>query len=66
MFIICKKSVCIEGKNATVYGVKTESLTIDDVSSDLASVERLVTMLNSNDISTEHLTDIIEDFIAAN
>lgn len=66
MFTICKKSICIDGKIETVYGVQSKELSVDDVSSDLKSVERLVELLNRGDISSEHLFDVIEDFIFLN
>ena len=66
MFKICKKSVYIDGKDQTVYGVKSKDLTYDDISPDLIMVERLVDILNEAEISNEHLRDIIEDFVASN
>lgn len=66
MFTICKKSVFIDGKQETVYGVQSKELTVDDVSPDLKSVEQLVTLLNSGDVSAEHFLDVVEDFIFLN
>ena len=66
MFTICKKSVTIDGRLETVYGVKSDKIIFDDVSPNINEVERLLTLLNGNDIDSEHLTDVIEDFVAAN
>ena len=65
MYKICKKSICIDGKNETVYGVESKEISINDVSHDLKSVKYLVKKLNSNGVSQEHLKDVIEDFIAS-
>ena len=66
MFTICKKSVTIDGRLETVYGVKSDKIIFDDVSPNINEVERLLALLNGNDIDSEHLTDVIEDFVAAN
>jgi len=66
MYKICKKTVYFDGEFKTVYGIQSEKITIDDITTDFESLERLVMLLNKNDVSSEHIIDIIEDFIIAN
>ena len=66
MFTICKKSFSIDGRLETVYGVQSDKIIFDDISPDMDTVERLLVLLNGNDIDSEHIADVIEDFVAAN
>lgn len=61
-----------EGETATVYGLRavysgvlTETVTIGDISADRAAVEQLLARLDANEVSREHLIDIVEDFVQA-
>lgn len=48
------------------YGIKNKDFVIHDISTNKELVEKLTAKLNKhNDISNEHLYDIIDDFLAS-
>lgn len=76
---ITRKKVFIEDTgNITVYGInmynrnenlamlENEHCCIDDISEDLKTVEKLVSLLTECDVYPVHLKDIVEDFIVLN
>ncbi len=66
MYKICKKSITIDGADKTVYGIRSEEINVEDISADFESVKHLVAQLNKEDVSVDHILEIIEDFIIAN
>ena len=63
MFKICKKTTLIDGNKKTVYGIQSREITVDDITTDIKSIKRLIKMLNKNKVSSYHILNIIEDFI---
>lgn len=67
--IICTFCKTDGAEGATVYGFRAELIeTADcvefkDISSDKKDVERLINMLQGEEVSLVHLYDIVEDYI---
>ena len=65
MYTLTKKTVTVEGKEYTVYGIRyNDDFFADDVSSDKSKVEKLVMDCNRYSLDPIHLYDVIEDFLA--
>lgn len=63
MFEISESYIVIEEMNMRVFGIKSENLTINNISSDYQKIEKLVAMLNEENPSSIHINDIIDDYI---
>ena len=63
MFEIRESYIVIEEMNMRVFGIKSENLTINNISSDYQKIEKLVAMLNEENPSSIHINDIIDDYI---
>ena len=63
MFEISESYIVIEEMNMRVFGIKSENLTINNISSDYQKIEKLVAMLNEGNPSSIHINDIIDDYI---
>lgn len=65
MYTLTHKTITVEGKEYTVYGIRyDESFYAEDVSADKARVEQLIKTCNSCSLDPIHLGDVIEDFLA--
>lgn len=63
MFEISESYIVIEEMNMRVFGIKSENLTINNISSDYQKIEKLVAMLNEENPSSIHINEIIDDYI---
>lgn len=64
MFRITQKSILVEGDSKTVYGIKSDEISVDDISPDFDKVTNIITILNREQPSTIHIMEIVEDFLA--
>lgn len=64
MYIITQEEKKIEGIVRTTYGIQCDGMIIDDVSTNKEKVIRLIDKLNRYELSSCHLRDAVEDFIA--
>ena len=64
MFKLTITKITIEGETANTYGINNGNICVDDISTDKAVVESLISELNSfDDIADCHIFEIIEDSI---
>jgi hypothetical protein len=63
MYKINKQTITLEKEQVTVFGIESEEISVNNISTDYDSLERLVMQLNKGDVSIDHIFDIIEDFI---
>ena len=59
-----KSKIEIEGVCHTTYGIESSDAIVEDISTNLATVNQLIELLNDSDVSQEHLFDIVQDFLA--
>ena len=65
MYTLTEKTVMVEGKECTVYGIRyDDEFFAADVSADAARVRQLVGDCNRYCLDPIHLMDVIEDFLA--
>lgn len=55
----------LEGRTYCSFGLKCGDIWFEDISTDRGAVENLVSLCNRLEVSSEHLADIVEDFLAA-
>ncbi len=66
MYIMCKKSVVIEGKRIITYGVAREdnkTPIFTDISTDKLRMIGFIEKLNKAEIEPDHLKFYIDDFL---
>lgn len=65
MYFLTQKSIVLEGREYTVYGMKyNDELCAEDISSDKEKVRKLVSDCNKYSLSPIHMYEVIENFIA--
>lgn len=61
---LCEKIVEAPGEALTAYGIITpDGERIDDITFSRDSAQRLVRMLNENEVESCHVRDVIDDFL---
>ena len=55
----------LEGRTYCSFGLKCGNIRFEDISTDRSAVENLVCLCNRYEVSSEHLADLIDDFLAA-
>ena len=55
----------LEGRTYCSFGLKCGNIRFEDISTDRGAVENLVSLCNRYEVSSQHLADIVADFLAA-
>lgn len=64
MFYLIQSEVEVEGTVYATYGIRSNEIVVEDISTDKDAVENFISLLNeAGDVENCHLMDIIEDFI---
>ncbi len=63
MWEIIMTNTTIEQEQVTVYGVRRGSTVIADITSNADNISEFVKILNRNDVSECHISDILEDML---
>ena len=61
MYILTKTCRKIEGKETVLFGVADECRDYGDFTADMTKAEKFVNLLNSENVESVHVPDIIED-----
>ena len=64
MYEIAEQTVCIEDETVSTYGIVFDGGGIADISTDRDRVLELVGLLNRCGVSTLHIEDVVDDFLA--
>lgn len=62
-FNIIEKEVEVENNTYVSYGIERGEIRYDDLSINRKKVEKFIDMLNRNNVSDIHISDLIDDFI---
>lgn len=57
------KRISENSEEITFYGIESESISYEDLSSDFERVKELCHFFNTYDIDERHIKEIIEDFL---
>lgn len=63
-YTMIKEIVEIEGREYVTYGIKCDTDTVHDISTDYGFVKSIIMALNENFVSDIHLRDVVEDYLA--
>ena len=63
MWKVNEKEIVMDGKLVKTYGIKSENVEINDISTYKAEVEKFADVLNKQNASEIHVYDLINDFI---
>lgn len=67
MYYLTKSKISDEDGNIfDTYGISCNEITVEDISTNKNSIERLVGLCNELDLSPTQLNDVVEDFMVDN
>ena len=64
-YILTEKSITSESKKYVSYGIACEIEHIDDISTELELVEKIVGVLNEGHVQAIHFKDVVVDMLIA-